>query len=750
MDSGLPACDKSKCRQGGRTTVNVIAEKLKELGSELPPELNALPMQLSFTSIDLSLKEANARGVDLSEIGENDPIPVVLSTETPFERYGELWILSHAEGAVDLTRAKEGLSMLVEHGGNVDPYLGTRGKIDPALHIGIVQNIRVEKKRLVGDAYFEDHELAQRVRRGVLSKPPTRRFVSVGWQPMTYRTNEIDVKGAKCVKRTWTKWGPDEMSVVSIPQLPKAQFGQSADGNNAFPIQAEEVSPMKQPKMNQQVDPAAAAAGAGGGVTPPADPAAAAAAAAAPATPAAQPQVASATATAQVQAEASTARDKEVAAIMTLCASAGVPMTKATEFIEKGMTKEQAGLAILQEKQTLGAAQPGSEVIDRMSKRDRREYRYTRTFRNALTVYEGGTPSGLEWELEQDMRKAYPMSKGGFPVPWSLEQASDDPERPIESTPSALSHAMSKKFGQVMTSMLGPQVNAMGTDVAGGGAELVFHSRGELIDVFRASNVVVKMGARVMPGLSAPIEWGRATADPEVYHVGENPPTPVQESAPSFDTIQMSGKTLQGKVIQPKQLIQLASLDVEADIRLRLGIQHGLKTNWGALLGVGGQFQPVGLINTPGVQTYPMGGVPTYKKLTAMTGKVGDVDADFGSLGWVTTVPMAAAMQATDESAVGNGNFIWKGTFQEGRMANYPARATTVMPKTLGAGSDEHGLIYGKWDEIVIGLFGVMEVLFNPFLLADYGQCQYNTWQMYDSVVQRAQAFVQATGAKPE
>ena len=136
-----------------------------------------------------------------------------ISTETEISRYGMVEVLSHADGAVDLSRAADGLALLINH--------------DSTKLAGRVRNLRVENRRLRGRLDFDgaDPEAAAwagRVERGVA----TDVSVSAALDPKKLERKEQD----GMVRLTAHRWTPIEASIVSVGADPAAGIGRNAKG----------------------------------------------------------------------------------------------------------------------------------------------------------------------------------------------------------------------------------------------------------------------------------------------------------------------------------------------------------------------------------------------------------------------------------------------------------------------------------------------------------------------------------------
>lgn len=127
-------------------------------------------------------------------------IPVALSSETPVRReYGDE-ILLHGPENIDMSRAiPNGLPLLVSHN-------------DQELPIGRLKNLRLEDKRLRGDAYFSGRADAQAVRQDVLDGIVTD--LSVGYKILDYKVEKAQ-RADEVNKVYVTRWMPREGSMVA-------------------------------------------------------------------------------------------------------------------------------------------------------------------------------------------------------------------------------------------------------------------------------------------------------------------------------------------------------------------------------------------------------------------------------------------------------------------------------------------------------------------------------------------------------
>jgi HK97 family phage major capsid protein len=134
-----------------------------------------------------------------------DTISFSFSSETPVARSWGEEVLSHAHGAVDLTRLQDGAPLLWNH--------------DPGALLGVIERAQIVggKGRAVA-RWGSSPEAQQRradVEAGIL------RNISVG-----YQIHQLERRGDQFVA---VKWEPVEISLVSIPSDPTVGLGRSFD-----------------------------------------------------------------------------------------------------------------------------------------------------------------------------------------------------------------------------------------------------------------------------------------------------------------------------------------------------------------------------------------------------------------------------------------------------------------------------------------------------------------------------------------
>lgn len=388
---------------------------------------------------------------------------------------------------------------------------------------------------------------------------------------------------------------------------------------------------------------------------------------------------------------------------------------RAADWIAAGKSVDAVAKEILDMKRTAALPSPAAEHVVALTEKEQRQYSLIRALRLAADAAEGKSVFNcFEKEVSEEISKHLPQNyerKGGFFMPLHIKAAGLD------------------------------------SGTATKGSELKFDVPGEFIDLLRNQSVVVRLGARVLTGLQGPVTFPKQTGAGIATWVSENPGSDVAESNLTLGTVTVAPKTLQSTTSYSRQLLAQAILDIENLVRQDLAAIHALAWDVAAIHGTGNGSQPQGIYNITGVNAVAMGGVPTFGKLVDMQTEVAKDNALFGTLGWVTTPGMAGKMKQTLVASAAGSEMIWAGTFEAGVLVGYGAAASNQVSSTLGAGSNEHGLIYGNFADLLVGQWGALELVVDPYRLKKQGMIEVTSFQMVDIAVRHAESFCKATGA---
>lgn len=302
-----------------------------------------------------------------ASMDERSIYEIAISSEAEVKRWYYTEILVHEAGAVDLSRAKGGLPLLLDH--------------DTRTQVGIVENIRLDADKVLrGDARFSRSAKAREVRQDV--DDGIRKDISVG-----YRIDDwLEEMRDDVLYLRATKWTPMESSIVPVPADITVGVGRS-DDRKTVKSGGEPAKEDRNMKLK-------------------------------PGEPGYEEQEKAERATlATVDASNEEQRAEEIRGI---CKTNGVDIL-ARDFVGSTMSVEAVAARIVEMKKTAGRAQPAAEALRAIvPEKDLRNYSYVKAVRGAVALAEGRKFEGLEAEVHQTLRSMMPAGapdKGGVLAP---------------------------------------------------------------------------------------------------------------------------------------------------------------------------------------------------------------------------------------------------------------------------------------------------------------------------------------------
>jgi HK97 family phage major capsid protein len=349
--------------------------------------------------------------------------------------------------------------------------------------------------------------------------------------------------------------------------------------------------------------------------------------------------------------------------------------------------------------------------------KDARRYSFLRLIRHAAGLTGTDCDAGFEMELHQELAKRF------------------------------------SKQGRTFQGILVPQ-NVLtsrdlvaGTDTAGGFTVESSVKADSFIELLRNQMLVRAMGATVLDGLQGDVELPRQNAAAQGYWVGEG--SGPSESDQTFGQVNLSPKTVGAYTDISRKLLIQSSLSVEMLIREDLAQVLGLAIDLAALRGTGTAGQPLGIVNTTGVGSVAIGangGAPTMAVLLSMESKVAAANALRGKLGYLTNASIRGKLKGTEKSASGTtGNFIWTERADGfGDVNGYRAGMTNQVPSNLTKGTSNgtcSELYFGNWADLLIGEWGVLDLLVDPYTKGVSGGVRVRALQDVDIGLRHPESF---------
>lgn len=557
--------------------------------------------------------------------------------------------------------------------------------------IGVIERAWVDGGRGYVTARFSQNDLAQQVMGDVADN--VLRNVSFG-----YRIMNMVSDGAEGADATFTatRWSPYEVSLVTVPADPTVGIGRDeSTSDNEVTVSTPEP-----------VETAQTAS------TP---------------TPESRELTMENTSVNfdEVRSEAVAAERTRIASITKL-GDKFSQSDMARQLIEGGKSLDEARGAFLEK---LGAKQ--EPIADKagtveMNQREMSSYSVVRAINAAITG--NWKDAGLEREVSAEIERQTGKSTSGFFMPHNLDMRA---------------------------------AYAVGGATTGGNLVATNLLAGSFIDVLRNNALIMQMNPTVLTGLVGNVAIPRATAATATYWVTEA--SAITEAEATFDQVTLSPKQIGARSQYSRLALQQTTPDIEMIVRNDLAKVMALGIDLAAINGSGSSGQPRGILNTSGIGSVAMGNngaaftdgasgsVSGLDQLISLEGKLDTANALNGSLYYLTNAKVVAALKKLKTA---NGEYLWtaadgntvSGT--PGGVNGYPVMRSNQVSSglTKGSGTNLSALLFGDFSQLVIGMWGALEILPNPYGSGyTAGSVDIRAMQTCDIAVRHAESFAAIT-----
>ncbi|MGE4125739.1 MAG: phage major capsid protein [Pusillimonas sp.] len=260
----------------------------------------------------------------------------------------------------------------------------------------------------------------------------------------------------------------------------------------------------------------------------------------------------------------------------------------------------------------------------------------------------------------------------------------------------------------------------------------------QFIGLFRNSMVMRSLGARVLSGLRGDVVIPKQTGASTAYWVAEG--DSLTESNPTFDTIKMTPKHVGALASMSRQLLQQANPSIEQLVRDDFVSVIGLAIDKAMIHGLAANDEPVGILNTTGIQTGSLATLD-WEAVIALLEKLALQNLTPNAM--ITHPAVATALRTTLKDSVAGAEYLMQG----GNMAGVPVNVTNQLDAKVTAGPPAvttGRLILGDFSQMIVGEWGSAEILANPYAPTYYeaGAVQLRIMATMDMVVRNPKAFV--------
>lgn len=231
----------------------------------------------------------------------------------------------------------------------------------------------------------------------------------------------------------------------------------------------------------------------------------------------------------------------------------------------------------------------------------------------------------------------------------------------------------------------------------------------QFIDLLRSKTILSTVGATFIPDLVGEMDIPKVNGGVQTYWVGEN--TAATAGNATIGSVELRQKTVAARTLLTRKMKQSSAVSLEQILRNDLALGLGLAIESAALNGTGLNDQPLGLLNNDEIGLVTVGSGTVWAAILGLESEVSTANADIGSLAYVTS-PRGRGKLKQTEVATNTAQFVWD---RSGQVNGYGAHASTLIPGDLNGGSEGDGfntaVVYGSWNNMLIALFGGLEVV---------------------------------------
>jgi len=189
----------------------------------------------------------------------------------------------------------------------------------------------------------------------------------------------------------------------------------------------------------------------------------------------------------------------------------------------------------------------------------------------------------------------------------------------------------------------------------------------------------------------------------------------------------------------------------EAMIREDIAGTLGLAIDLAALHGTGANNQPTGLAATSGIGSVAGGTdglAPAWTHIVKLETEVAQDNADIGNMGYLTNAKVRGTLKHVYPNTTGGDSYLWHDGNEPGMgmLNGYKAGVSNQVDSTLDKGSGAgvgvcSAIFFGNWSDMVIAMWGGLDLNVNPYILSTTGQVRVTGLQSVDIGIRNPTSF---------
>jgi HK97 family phage major capsid protein len=312
---------------------------------------------------------------------------------------------------------------------------------------------------------------------------------------------------------------------------------------------------------------------------------------------------------------------------------------------------------------------------------------------SAILAMESGVGGGFERECHDEIcKRVSPSGRGGLYLPYDVQKRDL-----VAGTPAA------------------------------GGYLVGTQSRpADMVELLR--NALIQ-GVTYLPGLSQNVQIPKQTGGATIT-VAATEGADFTETAQTFDQITLTPHDIGGFVEVSRRLLIQANPAIDNLIAVDLAKQLALKMNYLMLYGSGGSGEPYGAFATANIGTFNAASA-TWSGILEAISDIGTANVS-GKLEWLMNSTSQVLLMAREKSS-GYPVYLM------GEDGNMAGKASQISEQ-IGSGH----LALAKMDEIIVGEFGVMELVYDRATKSANGGLRIAVYHSMDSALRHPGALTYA------
>lgn len=299
------------------------------------------------------------------------------------------------------------------------------------------------------------------------------------------------------------------------------------------------------------------------------------------------------------------------------------------------------------------------------------------------------------------------------------------------------------------TNALSTRVQLVGTPTSAGNLVGTDFYGDQFVSPLRNKTAVMMAGATVLTDLVGNAVLPRQDTATAGTWVAED--TAATETNLTTGQVTLSPKTVTGNISWSRQAALQALPAMEQIVRNDLSAQLGIALDRAALHGLGSSNEPRGVFNQSGIGAVALGTnglAPTYASILDLEAAIAAANADSGMMAYITNTKVRRALKGT-QRFTSTDSPVWLPGLPgsepgSGLMNGYPAYASNNVRSDFVKGSSGavcSGIAFGNWAELIIGLWGAIDLVVDPYTNSDKGRVRISAFLSADISVKHAASF---------